>query len=246
MGKNYLVTSGTDGIGRSIVETILNNSQDMDDHIIVNYGHNDQKAECFLSDNKRFSDRITLMKADLSTYEGMELLVQEVLNRFDYVDGLVCNTGIGTYEKFDNYTWDIWNNVINTNLSIPAFLLQKLKYAMRKKSGSIVMIGSSAGIRTYSSSIVYSVSKAGVIHLTKCMVKEFEPLCVRINAVAPGFIETSWQNGRSQESYDRINRKIAMHRFGMPEEVANMVFELLNNTYVNGTVVEIDGGYEYF
>lgn len=246
MSKNYLITSATDGIGRSIVETILRNSTDEKDHIIVNYGHNDRKAEAFLEENIQYKDKLTLVKADLSTIEGMEDLVGKVLDRFDQLDCLVCNTGIGTYEKFDNYSWEVWSKVMDTNLSIPAFLLQKLKYHMRRDTGSIVMIGSAAGIRTYSSSIVYSVSKAGVIHLAKCMVKELEPLGVRINAVAPGFIETAWQKDRKAESYERINKKIAVHRFGEPEEVAHMVYELLNNAYMNGTVVEIDGGYDYF
>ena len=98
----------------------------------------------------------------------------------------------------------------------------------------------------HSSSLVYSISKAGLSFASKLLVKEFEPLGVRINALAPGFIETRWQDGRSQESRDRINAKIALHRFGSPSEVADAAIFLLENTYMNGSIVTIDGGYNYF
>lgn len=78
------------------------------------------------------------------------------------------------------------------------------------------------------------------------MVKELEPKQIRVNAIAPGFIETSWHKNRTPESYERINRKIALHRFGEISEVADMAYEVLKNGYMNGSVVDIHGGYDYF
>ena len=245
MGKHYLITSATDGIGRAIAEKILRESMDSTDHIFVNYGHSEEKAAAFLAANKENKDKITLIKADLSSYDSMLIFAKTVLEKAKYLDYVVCNTGISAYGSFDDYTWDMWNHVINTNLSIPAFLLKELKYHINS-GGSVLLMGSDAGIKTYSSSVVYSVSKAGLIHLSKVLVKEFEPLGVRINSLAPGFIETAWQSSRSEESYERINRKIAVHRFGEPTEVADMAWALLTNTYMNGNAVQINGGYEYF
>ena len=82
--------------------------------------------------------------------------------------------------------------------------------------------------------------------LTRSLVKEFEPKGITVNAIAPGFIETPWHSARTQESYDRINRKIALHRFGTVEEVADMAYAVLSNGYMNGSVVDIHGGYDYF
>lgn len=245
MSKNYLITGGTDGIGKCIVYKILQES-DKEDRVIVNYGHSDIKAnELIKSLKPEDQKRVELIKADLSVYEEMEKLVNKVFATVDCLDYLICNVGIGEYAKFDDYTLEKWNRVINTNLTIPVFLIKEVKDKMAV-NGSILLIGSYAGKKEYSSSVVYSISKAGVLFLTKVLVKELEPLQIRINALAPGFIETSWQDDRSDESRERINKKIALHRFGLPVEVADMAYSVLQNGYMNGAVVDIHGGYEYF
>ena len=243
---NHLITGGTDGIGKAIVLEILRHSQSVEDRVIVNYGHNEEKAKIFLSglsDGDR--SKVILIKADMSSEAGLNSFVDAVLKAVPVIDHIVSNIGIGEYAKFDDYTMEMWNRVITTNLTIPTFLIQKLKPYIRN-GGSILFVGSYAGICAYSSSLVYSISKAGVVYLAKALVKEFDTQGVRVNAIAPGFIETSWQNNRSAESYDRINKKIALHRFGTPEEVANMAYHVLMNTYMNGSIIEIHGGYNYF
>ena len=103
-----------------------------------------------------------------------------------------------------------------------------------------------SGQQAYSSSLVYGVTKSAIHFLTKSLVKELEPKQIRVNAIAPGFIETSWHKNRTPESYERINRKIALHRFGEISEVADMAYEILKNGYMNGSIVDIHGGYDYF
>ena len=92
----------------------------------------------------------------------------------------------------------------------------------------------------------YSGAKAAVSNLTQWLAVHFSRTNIRCNAIAPGFIETPWHSARTQESYDRINRKIALHRFGTVEEVADMAYAVLSNGYMNGSVVDIHGGYDYF
>lgn len=82
--------------------------------------------------------------------------------------------------------------------------------------------------------------------MAKALVKELEPIGARVNAMAPGFIETAWQKDRTKESYERVNKKIALHRFGFPNEVADMAYAVLMNSYMNRTVIDIHGGYDYF
>jgi len=243
---NYVITGGTDGIGKAIAKEILSYSNCAEDKLIINYGHSEKKAQDFLESLSELDrSKVSFVKADLSCESGLDEFLEKVYANCNMVDRVICNVGVSEYAKFEDYTMDMWNRVITTNLTIPTFLLKKIRPHIRN-GGSVLLIGSYAGIRAYSSSVVYGVSKAGVVFLAKTLVKEFEPQGIRINAVAPGFIETSWQANRSEESYERINKKIALHRFGTPEEVARMGYELLDNDYMNGAVVEIHGGYEYF
>ena len=161
------------------------------------------------------------------------------------MDWLINNVGISTYAKYEDYTFEEWSRIVNTNLSVPVFLVKELRPVM-KEGGSILFTGSYAGRQAYSSSLVYGVTKAAVHFLTKSLVKEFEPKKIRVNAIAPGFIETSWHKNRTPESYERINRKVALHRFGTVEEVADMAYAVLSNGYMNGSIVDIHGGYDYF
>lgn len=245
MGKVTVITGGTSGIGRGIAEKILAESA-AEDRVFVTYGHNEDKAQAFLENlplEKR--SQVILMKADMSSYEDMLDFVAELKDQADHIDWLVSNAGVSTYAKYEDYTFEEWTRIVNTNLSVPVFMVKELR-SMMSEGGSILFTGSYAGQQAYSSSLVYGVTKAAIHFLAKSLVKEFEPKGITVNAIAPGFIETPWHSARTQESYDRINKKIALHRFGTVEEVADMAFAVLGNGYMNGSVVDIHGGYDFF
>lgn len=245
MSKVTVLTSGTSGIGKAIAKKILCESAD-DDILIVNYGHNDEAAKKMFDElSPEDQKKLHFIKADMSSYDEMLTFVDKIHEITDKVDWLVLNTGIGTYEKFENYTVELWNKVMNTNLTVPAFLIKSLSPNIND-GGKILFMGSYCGEVPYTSSIVYGVSKAAVHHLAKSLLKVFDGRNICINAIAPGFVETPWQNGRSEESYERINKKIAVHRFARPEEVAKLCFDVLTNDYINGNVIGIHGGYDYF
>jgi 3-oxoacyl-[acyl-carrier protein] reductase len=240
-----VLTSGTSGIGKSIALKLLAESNDVNDKLIINYFEADQKEEMLSELSEEDKAKVSFIYADMSNYEGMESFVSEVLNISNTIDWLICNTAIGTYKKFEEYDYELFDKIIRTNLSVPTFMIQKLKPHFNK-GGKIILMGSLAGKLPYSSSLVYSVSKAGVHHLAKCLMKEFDGQSVSINAIAPSFVQTPWQNGRSQESYDRINKKINLHRFAQSDEIAKLVYDTLTNDFINGTLLEITGGYDYF
>ncbi|MDC7287687.1 SDR family oxidoreductase [Blautia schinkii] len=245
MSRVSVVTGGTSGIGRGIAEKILANSQD-GDLIFVNYAHNEQRARSFVESlPEKERDKVILVKADMSSYDAMMDFVQEIKDKAGHVDWLVCNAGISTYAKYEDYTFEEWTKIVNTNLSIPVFLVKELRPIM-SEGGKVLFMGSYAGQQAYSSSLVYGVTKAAVHFLTKSLVKEFEPKGITVNAIAPGFIQTTWHEGRSQDSYDRINKKIALHRFGEIGDVADLAYCILTNNYMNGSIVDIHGGYDYF
>lgn len=244
MSNVTLVTSGTSGIGKAIVQKIVAEAL-ADDVVIVNYGHNDEAAQALEQELSERKCNLKLIKADLSDYDEMLEFAKKVKSEVNHIDWCVLNTGIGTYLPFEDYTIDVWRKVMDTNVTIPAFLVKELKDIFAENS-NLVFMGSHAGQVPYSSSVVYSVSKAAVMFLAKSLVKVLNDKRVAVNSIAPGFIETRWQEGRSSESYDRINKKIAAHRFGEPEEVAELCYSILNNDYLSGSCYDIHGGYDYF
>ena len=245
MSRVTVITGGTSGIGRGIVEKILANSE-QDDLIFATYAHNAYKANDFWDSLKpEDQEKLIIMKADMSSYDDMMNFVKEVKEKAGHVDWLISNAGISTYDKFRDYTFEEWNNIVNTNLSIPVFMIKEFMPVMTE-GGRVLFMGSYAGQQAYSSSLVYGVTKAAIHFLTKSLVKEFEPKGITVNAIAPGFIQTPWHENRTPESYERINRKIALHRFGEIKDVADMAYSILTNNYMNGSIVDIHGGYDYF
>lgn len=249
MSTNYVILGGTSGIGKAIVERILEDCKDA--FVVASYGHSDDLAKKFRKElPKDQSDRLAFIKTDMSKRDSIDLFLEQISQRFsseNMINYLILNIGVGNYKPFDEYQFEDWDRVMETNLTIPIFLIQRIKNSgLLAHGASILLMSSHMGTVPHSSSLVYSISKAGLSFASKLLVKEFEPYGIRINALAPGFIETRWQNNRTDDSRSRINAKIALHRFGSSMEVADAAVFLLENTYMNGSVVTIDGGYNYF
>ena len=154
------------------------------------------------------------------------------------------NAGQTCRDAFEEIRWEDWERVFRANVHFPVFLLQRVVGRIRK-GGSVVFTGSLMGIEPHSVSLAYGVTKSAVHALTKNLVKFLAPYSIRVNAVAPGFVDTEWQKNKPAEIRQNIERKVSVGRFADPHEVSEVYKMLIENSYFNGEVVVIDGGYSY-
>ena len=233
--KYALVTGSTKGIGLSISTMLIKKGF----FVFMNYAHDDAAANSI----ELTPDSCRIIKADLSTLAGATTLIESIHNENIMLDCLVLNAGTTSRKPFGEIEYDDWNAVLNTNVTIPFLICQNLS-AIVAEYGSIVFIGSDMGIYPHAVSPAYSVSKAATHMLARCLVKEFSQRSIRVNTIAPGFIDTEWQKEKPDWLKEKISDKIALRRFGTPEEVADAVIHVIENTYINGAVLQIDGGYD--
>lgn len=236
-----VVTGGTRGIGRAVSEHLLEEGY----FVIAVYAANEYAAQVFLEENADKRERIALIRSDLSGYEAACVLAQRIKSLCAELDVLVLNSATTDFTPFEEITPENWKRVMDVNLNAPFFLVQKLASVMAPERGRIILLGSHVGKVPHARSISYGVSKAGVHALTKYLVKYFAPNGITVNCIVPGTIETSWHDEKTPEHRRRIEDKIALHRFGTTDEVAELCMAVVHNQYINGACLDIDGGYSY-
>lgn len=236
-----LVTGGTKGIGKAIVLKYLHQGC----YAIITYSSDDETAELFQRElDVNYKDKYEIIKADLSKIEEVKIMCNIIRCKYRKIDYLILNAGATNRNSFSDMTIDEWNYVINVNLTMPFFIVQSLVDCIIK-GGSILFIGTVMGIYPHAISIPYAVSKAGVHMLSRQLVKHLAPYKITVNTIAPGFVDTPWQKSKPLEQRIRIENKIALKRFALPEEIAQLCWDISQNAYINGSLLEIDGGYCY-
>ena len=238
--KYVLVTSSTKGIGKAIGTLLLQHNY----YVFFNYAHDDITATQLQQELSQYKDKFSIIKADLSNLNGINILHNSITKITNKLDCIVLNTAITDKTQFENITYDNWNNVINTNLNIPFFLVQKLSPYINN-NGRIIFISALLGLIPHATSISYGVSKAGLIMLAKSLVKIFKDRKITVNTIAPGFVDTDWQLTKHLNHRQRIENKIALKRFAYPEEIAKVCLSIIDNDYINGAVINVDGGYNF-
>ena len=182
MEKVVIVTGASRGIGREIAIKLHEKGY----IIVANYNNSEKEAK-----ELKEKYNIDIFKADVSTREGVKSIAEYTLNKYKKVDILINNAGISEYKLFTDITDNDWNRIINTNLySAFAMTQEVIGNMIHNKKGCIINISSIWGLVGASLEVAYSVSKAGINGLTKALAKELGPSNIRVNAIAPGIIDT--------------------------------------------------------
>lgn len=239
--KVILITGASRGIGRALAYGL---ARDESNVVIANYNKSEDKANELKKELTLLGKNIEIYKADVSKRNEVEEMVSFVLNKYGKIDVLINNAGISFVKMFTDVSDEDWNYVINTNLySVFVTSQEVAKNMISRKSGVIINISSIFGVIGASCESIYSVTKAGIDAMTKSLAKEFSYSNIRVNSIAPGLIDTEMNNDLSEEDIKALEEEIPLGRMGKPEELVSTVKMLIENTYITGQVIEINGGW---
>ena len=239
--KTVLITGASRGLGAAIAKVFAKNNH----NVIINYNNSEEEANKLAQELEQYNVEVLPIKADITNEKEIKDMVEQSIDKFNKIDVLINNAGIAIDTTFEDKTKENFMKTLDTNLVGP-FLVTKYvgEYMLKEKQGNIVNISSTNGLDTYYEySLDYDASKAGLISLTHNLALHYAPY-VRVNCVAPGWINTEMNKNLDEEYKKEEERKILLNRFAEPEEIANVVYFLTTEEakYINNETIRVDGG----
>lgn len=235
--KNAIVTGATRGIGLATAEMLLQEGY----HVTVTYAYDDESVRPCEDRLSKVSNAFEILWVDQTSKLEMYDFAMKMREK-GHIDCIVCNAGMTLRKDLKDIDEEGWERVMQMNVNSNVYLIRDL-YDYIPHGSRIVFTGSLMGILPHSVSLSYGVTKAAVLALAKNLVKFFEDTGTTVNAIAPGFVETEWQRNKPQEIRNNIYNKTAIKRFADPKEIADAVRFCINNAFVNGSIIEVSGGY---
>jgi 3-oxoacyl-[acyl-carrier protein] reductase len=239
-GRHILVTGGSRGIGRALVLALARQGA----RVTACHAN---PGEAVTSLRKELAAAGApphlLVPADVSRADRVAALIEEAHGRFGPIDGIVNNAGVVSHRPIADLEAEEWHRVLDVNLTGMYLVLQAALDRLAA-GASVVNVTSAVAFRGMAGRAHYTAAKAGVVGLTRALCKELGPRGIRVNAVAPGLVDTDQLAGVPQAARDRYTGMIALGRFADPEEVAGPVLFLLSDAarYVTGATLHVDGG----
>lgn len=238
--KVALITGASRGIGKAIALRFAQEGC----AIAFTYLQSAEEAQKTLAELQEIGVKAYCYQSDASSYEDAHAIVKQVLEDLGHIDILVNNAGITRDALMIRMSEQQWDQVLDTNLkSAFNYIHAVTPIMMRQRSGSIISMSSVVGMNGNPGQANYAASKAGLIAMTKSVAKEVGPRGVRVNCLAPGFIETEMTKVLSEEHQNEFLHMIPMKRVGQPEDVANAALFLASDlsSYVSAQVIGVNG-----
>ncbi|MCH8900690.1 MAG: glucose 1-dehydrogenase [Chloroflexi bacterium] len=245
-GKNAIVTGSAVGVGRATALELAKRGA----NVVVNYSRSEDEAKETVAEVERLGAKALLVRADVSRDSEVRAMVERAVDAFGSIHVLVNNAGTTAFVNFadlEGMTEDHWDRILAVNLKGPFFCSRAAAGPLKETGeGAIVNIASVAGTRAIGSSIAYAASKAGLINLTVALARVLAPE-VRVNCVAPGFIDTRWLRQGLGDAFDPVKQMTAaqtpLGRVSTAEDIAQVVLSLIEGAdFVTGQTITVDGG----
>lgn len=240
-GKNILITGGSRGIGKSIVEVLFNSGA----NVGFTFSSSQSAANEIAKNLNSSSQKCIAYKSDASKLDQCENLVESFLNDFETIDVLINNAGITKDNLLMRMGEDDFDKVVEVNLK-SVFNMTKAcqRVFLKNRKGSIINMSSVVGVKGNAGQSNYAASKAGIIGFSKSIAQELGSRSIRCNVIAPGFIKTEMTDNLSDSIIESWTENIPLKRPGESNDVANLCLFLASDlsSYITGQVINVDGG----
>lgn len=238
--KYAIVTGGTKGIGKAVAKMLVRKNY----HVVVTYKEDKSAVRIFKNELGKQANQIDFFQVNHGSQSDIISFCTQMKNMLPRLDTIVCNVGNTCRKKFLETMDEDFLELFQVSLMSHHTLIRELHHKIKNNS-RIIFIGSLMAIEPHSMNIAYGVSKAAIHAYAVNLVKEFEGQETTVNVIAPGFVETDWQKEKPTYIRENIYSKTAIKRFAHPSEIANAVEFCINNAFVNGSVIEVSGGYSF-
>ena len=240
VNKIIVITGGSRGIGAEMVKVLAKSGN----HVILNYNKSEICAKNVENDLRKEGINVDTFKADVSKKEEAKSLINFAINKYGKIDVLINNAGISQSKLFTEITDEDWENMMNNNLNSAFYCTREaVKNMIHNKQGLIINISSIWGLTGASMEVHYSTAKAGLIGFTKALAKELGPSNIRVNAIAPGIIDTDMNKEYSSHEIEDIIDEIPLQKIGKTSSIAKCVKWLIEDEHTTGEVISINGGW---
>lgn len=229
--KYAVVTGGTSGMGLGVAKMLVNKGY----YVYTTYV------------GPEFTDKIENYEAhlvDQTKRDEVYAFIKYVKSKTDHLDCLICNAGMSIRKSFTETTDDEWDAQMEVAVNSHYIMIREF-FSLIPNGSRILFTGSQMGIHPHATVLAYGVAKSAVHALVKNLVKEFEGTGTTVNAIVPGFVDTPWQIAKPEEIKQNIYKKTAIHRFASIDEIVDAFRFCIDNPFVNGSLIEVNGGYSY-
>ncbi len=240
-GKTVFITGGSRGIGKAMAESFAEEGA----NVIITYRKPSDGTTSLIENLRSKGVKAEGFACDVGDREGMSELITNAIKEFEKIDILINNAGVVRDNLLLTMDGDDWDSVIHTNLSGVYNCIKPIaRHMLRNRGGSIINLSSIAGSKPGKGHCNYAASKGGVEAMTKSLAKEFAAKNIRVNAIAPGMIETDMSEEVRKLAGDQILAEIPLKRYGKAQDIANGALFLASDVsnYMTGEILHIDGG----